>query len=84
MKTMPLSLCERYLEIEQRYVIGGSWVDHPWGVPIETYWTMSSHRTEIKPSGTFTGGEIWCDNNIMASRRLFQQTWHLRDVVSQW
>lgn len=54
-------------------------MDHPWGIPVQTYWTMSFHRTEIKPSGTFSGGEIWCENNIMASQRLFQQIWHLRD-----
>ena len=43
---------------------------------------MSLSRTEIKPSGTFSGGEIWCENSIMASQRLYQQIWLLRDVVS--
>lgn len=43
---------------------------------------MSFSRTEIKPSGTFSGGEIWCENSIMASQRLYQQICFLGDVVS--
>lgn len=44
---------------------------------------MSFSRTEIKPSGIFSGGEIWCENSITASQRLYQQIWLLRDMVSR-
>ena len=62
--------------------LGASWVDHTQDDPVQTFWTTSFSRAEIKSSGAFLAGEIWRKNRITASQRCYQRTWHVGDGVS--
>lgn len=62
--------------------LGHSWVDHIEGDLAQTFWAMSSIRTERKPSGTFPKGEIWHENSITVPRD-FTESWDLRGGVSR-
>lgn len=46
--------------------LGHSWVDNIEGDLTQTFWAMSSTRTERKPCGTFPKGEMWHQNSITA------------------